>query len=160
MGQIMRLRRIAGSDHHIDDRNNGYRHEHAFVDDHPATTACCTRPTCCPSSYGGNSCSASSRRLRARSCSRSLPVDLQGMLRGKITPARARCCGHKIPKADLKEVQAIYDKVESRQERYELNLYVTGEDEDERRTPPVAAGTGTESGRPRGPDEPGREHQP
>ena len=31
MSQIMRLRRIAGSDFDIDDRNNGYRHEHAFV---------------------------------------------------------------------------------------------------------------------------------
>ena len=31
MSQIMRLRRIAGSDYHINDRNNGYRHEHAFV---------------------------------------------------------------------------------------------------------------------------------
>ena len=31
MSQIMRLRRIAGSDHHIDDRNNGHRHEKAFV---------------------------------------------------------------------------------------------------------------------------------
>ena len=31
MSQIMRLRRIAGADHHIDDRNNGHRHEQAFV---------------------------------------------------------------------------------------------------------------------------------
>ena len=31
MSQIMRLRRIAGSDHEIDDRNNGHRHEKAFV---------------------------------------------------------------------------------------------------------------------------------
>ena len=31
MSQIMRLRRIAGSDFDIEDRNNGYRHEHAFV---------------------------------------------------------------------------------------------------------------------------------
>src|SRR5436853_2060948 len=31
MSQIMRLRRKAGSDHEIKDRNNGYRHEHAFV---------------------------------------------------------------------------------------------------------------------------------
>ncbi len=31
MSQIMRLRRIAGSDHEIDDRNNGHRHEMAFV---------------------------------------------------------------------------------------------------------------------------------
>ena len=31
MSQIMRLRRIAGADHDIDDRNNGHRHEMAFV---------------------------------------------------------------------------------------------------------------------------------
>jgi ferredoxin len=31
MDQIMRLRRIAGSDHHIVDRNNGYRYERAFA---------------------------------------------------------------------------------------------------------------------------------
>ena len=31
MSQIMRLRRIAGNDYGIEDRNNGYRHEHAFV---------------------------------------------------------------------------------------------------------------------------------
>ena len=31
MNQIMRLRRRAGSDHHIKDRNNGYNHEHAFI---------------------------------------------------------------------------------------------------------------------------------
>jgi hypothetical protein len=43
---------------------------------------------------------------------------------------------HKIPSADLKAVQAIYDKVESRPERYELNLYIVGEDEE---PSPVAA---------------------
>src|SRR5437763_5012362 len=31
MSQIMRLRRKSGSDFDIEDRNNGYRHEHAFV---------------------------------------------------------------------------------------------------------------------------------
>ena len=31
MSQIMRLRRRAGNDHHIKDRNNGERHEAAFV---------------------------------------------------------------------------------------------------------------------------------
>src|SRR3569832_418449 len=30
MNQFMRLRRRAGSDHHIEDRNNGHRHERAF----------------------------------------------------------------------------------------------------------------------------------
>src|SRR5947207_6396243 len=32
MSQIMRLRRIAGSKYEIEDRNNGHRHEHAFVE--------------------------------------------------------------------------------------------------------------------------------
>jgi hypothetical protein len=36
---------------------------------------------------------------------------------------------HKIPSQDLKAVQSIYDKIESRPERYELNLYIVGEDE-------------------------------
>src|ERR687890_1454686 len=31
MSQIMRLRRRSGNDYGIDDRNNGHRHEHAFV---------------------------------------------------------------------------------------------------------------------------------
>src|SRR5438309_9068001 len=31
MSQIMRLRRVASADHEIEDRNNGSRHEHAFV---------------------------------------------------------------------------------------------------------------------------------
>jgi hypothetical protein len=36
---------------------------------------------------------------------------------------------HKLAKQDLSAVQAIYDKIEAREQRYELNLYVTGEDE-------------------------------
>jgi hypothetical protein len=37
---------------------------------------------------------------------------------------------HKLPREDLKAVQAIYDKIETRPERYELNLYISGEDEE------------------------------
>jgi hypothetical protein len=39
--------------------------------------------------------------------------------------------GHKIPKQDLQAVQKIYRTVESREQRYELNLYVSGVDEEE-----------------------------
>jgi succinate dehydrogenase / fumarate reductase, iron-sulfur subunit len=49
-------------------------------------------------------------------------------MRGKVTPMGA-LKPHKIPKQDLKAVQAIFDKIESRPERYELNLYIVGEDE-------------------------------
>jgi hypothetical protein len=38
---------------------------------------------------------------------------------------------HKIPKSDLKSVQRIFDAIEDREERHELNLYITGYDEDE-----------------------------
>ena len=44
-----------------------------------------------------------------------------------MTPAGA-LKPHKIPKDDLKSVQSIFDKIESRPQRYELNLYITGTD--------------------------------
>ncbi len=42
-------------------------------------------------------------------------------------------------------MQAIYDKVESRPQRYELNLYVTGYDEDDEPVP-VGVGAVTDTG--------------
>ena len=67
MSQIMRLRRIAGGDHGIDDRNNGHRHELAFVKNIEGT-ACCTRRTCCPTPTA-----ASSTRARSPSSSARCP---------------------------------------------------------------------------------------
>ena len=51
-------------------------------------------------------------------------------MRGKVTPIGA-LKPHKIPKDDLRSVQSIYEKIEGRAERYELNLYISGEDEEE-----------------------------
>ena len=85
MGQIMRLRRIAGSDYHIEDRNNGYRHEHAFVKN-IRRNGLLHEADLLPDSYGGKFNPRAVPELIA-----SLPVALRGMLRGKITPAR-RCC--------------------------------------------------------------------
>ena len=39
--------------------------------------------------------------------------------------------GHKLPKQDLDAVKRIYQHVGDEEERYELNLYVVGEEEDE-----------------------------
>ena len=47
-------------------------------------------------------------------------------------------------------MQRIYDKVESRPERYELNLYITGYDEPEETPVPVGATAATGGGE--GPD--------
>src|SRR2546429_6688 len=54
MSQIMRLRRRAGDDYHINDRNNGNRHERAFVtliQDYGLLN----EAELLPRSYGGNS---------------------------------------------------------------------------------------------------------
>src|SRR3712207_8104080 len=51
--------------------------------------------------------------------------------------------GHKIPKTDLGGVKRIYKQVHDQQERYELNLYVVGEEEE----PESAAGEDRKSTR-------------
>ena len=128
MGQIMRLRRIATSDYQIVDRNNGRRHEAAFTTlvrdyglNHEAELL--------PRSYGGNSWFGKFAPAAGKELLSSLPVIVKGLLRGKFNPKTA-IFGHKLRKQDLDAVRAIYEKVEGRERRYELNLYVTGRDED------------------------------
>jgi succinate dehydrogenase / fumarate reductase, iron-sulfur subunit len=128
MGQIMRLRRIATADHHIVDPNNGERHEAAFttlVRDYGLLH----EAELLPRSYGGNSWFGKFSPAAAKELLDSLPVLIRGLLSGKFNPKIA-LFGHKLPKRDLDSVRAIYDKVEGRAERLELNLYVTGSDED------------------------------
>jgi succinate dehydrogenase / fumarate reductase, iron-sulfur subunit len=129
MGQIMRLRRIATSDHHISDRNNGQRHEEAFTTlvrdyglNHEAELL--------PRSYGGNSWFGKFHPAAGKELLSSLPVIAKGVLRGKVSPGKA-VLGHKLAKPDLQAVQRIYERVEEREERYELNLFIVGYDEDE-----------------------------
>jgi succinate dehydrogenase / fumarate reductase iron-sulfur subunit len=145
MGQIMRLRRIATNDHHIVDQNNGERHEAAFttlIRDYGLLH----EAEILPRSYGGNSWFGKFAPAAGKELLSSLPVVLKGVIRGKFNPKIA-LFGHKIPKADLKSVQAIYDKIEGREKRYELNLYIAGEDEveaEQAAPAAVAAGAGAE----------------
>src|SRR6188472_4132764 len=128
MSQIMRLRRRAGNDHHIKDRNNGDRHERAFVTlikDYGLLW----EAELLPRSYGGNSFFGKFAPPAALELVDSLPVITKALLRRKVTPAGA-LKPHKIPKDDLKQVRRIYDTVEGRDERFELNLYISGYDED------------------------------
>ncbi len=122
MNQIMRLRRIAGSDFKIEDRNNTYRHEDAFVKNiekygtlHEANLL--------PDSYGGKFHPRAIPELLS-----SLPVVIKAMFRRKVTPGKA-LFHHKLKDQD--QVRRIYDKVESRPERFELNLYIDQPDEPE-----------------------------
>jgi succinate dehydrogenase / fumarate reductase iron-sulfur subunit len=127
MGQIMRLRRIATNDHQIVDQNNGERHEAALtglVRDYGLLH----EAELIPRSYGGNSWFAKFTPAAGKELLASLPVIIRGLMRGKLNPKIA-IFGHKIPKPDLQAVQAIFDKVEGREQRFELNLYIAGEDE-------------------------------
>jgi succinate dehydrogenase / fumarate reductase iron-sulfur subunit len=120
MSQIMRLRRIAGSDHGIDDRNNGHRHEKAFVDN-IEKNGLLHEADLLPDSYGGKFHPRAVPELLA-----SLPVALKGLRRGKITPKKALLHAHKASK----DVKRIFERVHDQEKRYELNLYVSGKDED------------------------------
>jgi succinate dehydrogenase / fumarate reductase, iron-sulfur subunit len=146
MGQIMRLRRIATSDFHIVDKNNGERHE-AAITGLIRNYGLLHEAELIPRSYGGNSWFAKFTPAAGKELLSSLPVIIRGLLRGKLNP-RIAIFGHKIPAQDLKAVQSIYDKVEGRDKRYELNLYIVGEDEQGADSPaaasdPVAVGVTT-----------------
>jgi succinate dehydrogenase / fumarate reductase iron-sulfur subunit len=56
----------------------------------------------------------------------SLPVILKALQRGKVTPRKALLHPHKAPA----EVKRIFKHVHDKEERYELNLYVVGEEEE------------------------------
>ena len=122
MSQIMRLRRKAGSDFHINDRNNGYRHEHAFVKN-IRRNGILNEPDLLADSYGGKFHPRALPELVS-----GLPTAVTGLTRGKMTPAKLLLHQHKAPP----EVKRLFDEIDGRKERVELNLYVTGyEDEEE-----------------------------
>ncbi len=141
MGQIMRLRRIAISDQHIVDPNNGERHEAALttlVRDYGLLH----EAELIPRSYGGNSWFGKFHPAAGKELLSLLPTAIKAILRGKIS-IKTAMLGHKIPAADLEAVKRIHQTVESRPERYELNLYISGEDEDEPTPVGATAGTGS-----------------
>jgi succinate dehydrogenase / fumarate reductase iron-sulfur subunit len=128
MSQIMRLRRRAIHDHGIVDRNNGERHEEAFVT-LVRQYGLLNEVEIIPRSHAGNSPLAKFKPAAAKELASSLPSIARALLRRKVTPA-AVLKPHKLPKQDLKHVRRIYEEVESHPERVELNLYITGYDED------------------------------
>jgi succinate dehydrogenase / fumarate reductase iron-sulfur subunit len=134
MDQIMRLRRIATADHGIVDENNGRRHEEALttlIHDYGLLH----EAELLPRSYGGNSWFGKFHPAAGRELVSSLPAILKAVLRRKVNPRQA-LLGHRLARRDLKAVKRIYEHVEGKHadghpERYELNLYVTGYDEDQ-----------------------------
>jgi succinate dehydrogenase / fumarate reductase, iron-sulfur subunit len=139
MSQIMRLRRKAGSDEEIVDRNNGNRHEEAFstlVEDYGLLN----EAELLPRSWGGNSWFGKFHPDAGLVLLKSLPAIIPAVLRGKVSPKIA-LFGHKLAPEDMQAVKKIFTKVEGRDQRIELNLYVSGDDkDDDDPTPAVAVG--------------------
>jgi succinate dehydrogenase / fumarate reductase, iron-sulfur subunit len=144
MSQIMRLRRRAGNDFKINDRNNGHRHEESFVTLirdygllHEAEVL--------PRSFGGNSWFGKFHPAAGGVLLRSLGSIIPAVMRGKVS-IKTALLGHKIAKPDLDAIKRVYKKVDDRQQRVELNLYVTGYEDEPGVEPVGAAATGTASG--------------
>ncbi len=121
MSQIMRLRRKAGTDFHINDRNNGYRHEHAFVKN-IRRNGILHESDLLADSYGGKFNPRAVPELIS-----GVPTAATGLARGKMTPQKILLHQHKAPQ----EVKRLFDEIDGRKERVELNLYVTGYEEEE-----------------------------
>jgi succinate dehydrogenase iron-sulfur subunit len=116
MSQIMRLRRRAGSDYEIEDPNNGYRHEHAFVKN-IRKNGLLQEADLLADSYGGKFHPRAVPELLS-----GMPTALTAFSRGKMTPKTALMHPHKAPP----EVRKLFDEIDGREQRVELNLYVTG----------------------------------
>jgi len=140
MSQIMRLRRLAGNDFHIDDRNNGNRHEESFttlVRDYGLLH----EAELLPRSFGGNSWFGKFHPAAGAVLLKSLPAIVPAVLRRKVS-IKGAMMGHKLDSSSLSAIKRLYAKVESRNQRIELNLYVVGEDSEPE---PVGASAASES---------------
>ncbi|HEX3979001.1 MAG TPA: succinate dehydrogenase/fumarate reductase iron-sulfur subunit [Solirubrobacteraceae bacterium] len=145
MSQIMRLRRRAGADFEIDDRNNGHRHEESFVT-LVRDFGLLHEAELLPRSFGGNSWFGKFHPAAGQVLLKSLGAIVPAVLRGKVN-IKTALFGHKIPKQDLDAVQRVFKTVEGRQDRVELNLYVSGYEDDPE---PEPVGTATQSPPTRG----------
>ena len=131
MDQIMRLRRIASDGYGIDDHNNGYRHEHAFVNiiEKKGTL---DESLLLQESYASGLKGKLLPTPRAiKGLIGSLPTALRGLRTGKMRSLRKLIPGvhHKLPDGAQEDVKRIYAHAEEHHE--ELNLYIIGEEPEE-----------------------------
>ena len=135
MNQIMRLRRLAGSDYDIEDRNNGHRHEKAFVKN-IRKNGLLHEADLLPDSYGGKFHPRAVPELLS-----SLPAIVPALLHRKVTPQKALLHPHKN---EYKGIRQYFDKVDERPERLEFNLYIMGEEDEQDAAQGDPGGTETE----------------
>jgi len=129
MDQIMRLRRLAGRDHGIDDVNNGHRHELAFtkIIEKKGTLdeSLLLQESYAPGVVGKlKPTSGAIKGLIG-----SLPTAIRGIRTGKMRSLSKLIPGvhAKLPDGAQDHVERLYSHAE--EHRAELNLYITGEEE-------------------------------
>ncbi|MBA2523144.1 MAG: 4Fe-4S dicluster domain-containing protein, partial [Solirubrobacterales bacterium] len=135
MDQIMRLRRLAGDVHDIDDVNNGRRHEHAFtkIIERKGTLdeSLLLQESFAPGVIGKLKPSLAA----IKSLLQSIPTAIRGIRTGKMRSVPKLIPGvhHKLPGGSQDHVKRIYATAE--ESRIELNLFVIGEGGEEEHLP-------------------------
>jgi succinate dehydrogenase / fumarate reductase, iron-sulfur subunit len=130
MNQIIRLRRIATSDLEIEDPNNGYRHEHGFVEN-VRENGILHESDLIRDSYG---------KLNPRAVPvlvDSLPGIVRALRRRNFGPRAVVGHPHREQYRDLRR---YFDAIKDKPERYELNLYLTGYEDEPGSVPGAPAG--------------------
>jgi succinate dehydrogenase / fumarate reductase, iron-sulfur subunit len=145
MDQIMRLRRLAGHEHDIDDHNNGRRHETAFVKI-IESKGTLDESLLLQESYA-QGLKGKLRPAAIKDLLISLPTAIRGIRTGKMRSLSKLIPGvhNKLPGDAQDQVKRLYSHAE--EHRTELNLYITGEedvepepDEEELSQPEVSPG--------------------
>ena len=127
MNQIMRLRRLAGGEHGVDDVNNGHRHEIAFVKNiekkGTLDESLLLQESYAPGVMGKLKPSLAS----IKGLLQSIPTAIRGIRTGKMRSIPKLIPGvhHKLPGDSQDHVKRIYERAE--ESGIELNLYVIGE---------------------------------
>jgi succinate dehydrogenase / fumarate reductase, iron-sulfur subunit len=128
MDQIMRLRRLATHDEEINDKNNGRNHEAAFtkIIEKKGTLdeSLLLQESLAPGIKG------KLRPAGVKALLESLPTALRGIRTGKMRSLAKLIPGihPKLPDGAQDQVQRIYEHAE--EHRTQLNLYITGYDDE------------------------------
>jgi succinate dehydrogenase / fumarate reductase iron-sulfur subunit len=129
MDQIMRLRRAAGTDEEINDRNNGHNHEAAFVKiikkKGTLDESLLQQESYAPGIKG----KLMPRPSALKGLLASIPTALRGVRSGKMRSIPKLIPGvhPKLPGDSQTQVKRLYERAEA--EHTQINLYITGEED-------------------------------
>jgi succinate dehydrogenase / fumarate reductase iron-sulfur subunit len=139
MDQIMRLRRLAGDEHGIDDHNNGRRHEMAFVKIIEKKGTLDESELLQESFAPGIKGKLIPRPGAIKGLLESIPTAIRGLRSGKMRSLSKLIPGvhPKLPGDSQQQVKRIYAHAE--EHRVELNLYIKGEEAEGDEPVPEAA---------------------